>query len=408
MGPFEPAPRLAVAVSGGPDSLALALLAQAWVVARGGALLGVIINHGLRAAAASEAAEAQACLARIGMPARIVRLTDLARGPGLAARARLARYAALEAVCGEAGIVHLLLGHHAGDQAETMILRALGGSGPAGLAGMAALAETSRLRWLRPLLDVPPARLRATLRAAGLGWAEDPSNADPTATRARLRALRADRAGTGPATRALCVSAAAAGAARAAAEASGATLLAAHATFRPEGFALLDPAPLPAAALGALIQAVAGSDHPPRSRSLAALAAAPRPATLGGVRFLPAGRLAPGRLLLVREEARLAPPVAAAPGAVWDGRFRVVRMPPQHAGPYPLTIGALGPAAAWRARSGLPAAVLRTLPALFGDGSLLAVPHLGYHRPGSEGFLALFAPARPAFGAPFRPVALPR
>ena len=262
------------------------------------------------------------------MPARILRLTGLARGPGLAERARAARHAALAAACQEAGIVHLLLGHHAADQAETVILRALAGSGATGLAGIAALAETSRLRWLRPLLDLPPARLRATLVAAGLGWAEDPSNADPAATRARLRSLRADRAGAGPATRALVAAAASAGGVRAAAETENAALLAARAVLRPEGFALLDPAPLPPEALGALIRTIAGTTHPPRGRALAALAAAPRPATLGGVRLLPAGRLAPGRLLLVREAAQLAPPVPAEPGAVWDGRFRLAAMPP--------------------------------------------------------------------------------
>ncbi|MDE2582833.1 MAG: tRNA lysidine(34) synthetase TilS, partial [Rhodospirillales bacterium] len=208
LGPFEPSPHVAVAVSGGADSLALALLAHAWVGARGGRLLGLIVDHGVRAAAAAEAAEAAARLAGIGVPARILRLHGLARGPGLAERARAARYAALDAACAAAGIVHLLLGHHAGDQAETVILRALSGSGPAGLAGIAALTEAAGPRRLRPLLDIPPARLRATLTAAGLGWTEDPSNADQAATRGRLRQLRADRAGSGPATRALVAAAA--------------------------------------------------------------------------------------------------------------------------------------------------------------------------------------------------------
>ena len=70
-------------------------------------------------------------------------------------------------------------------------------------------------------------------------------------------------------------------------------------------------------------------------------------------------------------------------------------------------LGAAG-AAALRRRSVLPAAVLRTLPALYRDGTLLAVPHLGYHLPGSEGFLVLFAPTRPASGAPFVPAVLRR
>lgn len=401
LGPFEPAPALAVAVSGGADSLALAVLAQGWVAARGGSLLGLIVDHGLRPDSAAEAAGAAARLAGRGIQARVLLVAGLGRGPGLAERARAARYAALEAACATADIAHLLLGHHAADQAETVILRALSGSGSAGLAGMAALAETARLRLLRPLLAIPSARLRATLTAAGLGWAEDPSNVDPAATRARLRALRADRAGAGPATRALVAAAAAAGTTRAEAEAARAALLAARAVLRPEGFALLDPAPLPPEALGALIRAVAGRAHPPSGRALAALAAAPRPATLGGAQLLAAGRLAPGRLLLVREAARMASPVLAELGAVWDGRFRLTHMPSAAAG---ISLGALGAAAAGlRRRSALPAAVLRTLPALRRDGMLLAVPHLGYHLAGSEGVRVLFAPGRPVSGAPFVP-----
>jgi tRNA(Ile)-lysidine synthase len=417
LGPFEPAPALAVAVSGGADSLALALLARGWVAGRGGSLLGLIVDHRLRPEAAAEAAEAAARLGGLGVPARILRLAGLSPGPGLAERARAARYAALEDGCAAAGIVHLLLGHHAADQAETLILRALSGSGAAGRAGMAALSETPGLRLLRPLLDLPPARLRVTVTAAGLGWAEDPSNGDPAATRARLRALRGDRAGAGPATRALVAAAAAAGAARAEDEAGLATLLAARASLHPEGFALLDPAPLPPGALGALIRAVAGREHAPSGRALAALAAAPRPATLGGAQLLPAGRLAPGRLLLVREAARMAPPVPARPGAVWDGRFRLARLPQAAVGVGTsarpgVSLGALGAEAArLRHRSPLPAAVLQSLPALWCDGVLLAVPHLGYRRAGSEGApagtegaLVVFAPSRPVSAAPFLPV----
>ena len=82
------------------------------------------------------------------------------------------RHAALEQACADAGILHLLFGHHAGDQAETVAMRLLDRSGPAGLAGMAALAETASVRRLRPLLAIPPGRLRASLRAAGVEWVE--------------------------------------------------------------------------------------------------------------------------------------------------------------------------------------------------------------------------------------------
>lgn len=382
--------------------MALALLAAAWARARGGDLLALVVDHGLRAESGAEAALTVERLAARGIAARTLRLLGLARGAGLAARARRARYAALAAACAEAGRVHLLLGHHAGDQAETRLMRETGGSGAAGLAAMPALAETAALRLLRPLLTVPPERLRATLRAAGVAWVEDPSNADPATLRARLRAALADPRGAGPAGRnALCAAAAAAGRARARAEREAAAVLARHATLSPLGYALLAPGKLPAPALGALLRMLGGADWAPAPAGVARLAAAPGPATLGGVRLLAAGRLRPGGWLLVREASAIGPPVPAVPGAIWDGRFRLLaaRLP---AG---LAVGAVGDAAAGlRRHADLPAVILRTLPALWRAGTLAAVPALSY--PDSSWATACrfaLVPRLPAAAAPFVP-----
>lgn len=191
LGPFERPPRLAVAVSGGPDSLALALLADRWARTRGGSVRAFHVDHGLRPESAAEAARVAGWLAARGIPCRILTW----RGPRPPSRlqetARAARWALLEAACAEAGILHLLAAHHADDQRETVAMRAARRSGPDGLAGMAAIRETARVRILRPLLDVPKARLRATLEAMGQPWIEDPSNVDPRFERARLR--RAER-----------------------------------------------------------------------------------------------------------------------------------------------------------------------------------------------------------------------
>ncbi len=191
LGPFEPRPRIAAAVSGGADSMALALLADGWAKARGGALLALSVDHGLRAESADEAAATVARLGARGIATRLLRLEGLAHGNAMAERARDARFAVLTRACASVGILHLLLGHHAGDQAETVLMRALGGSGPAGMAGMLPLVETASIRILRPLLGISPARLRATVVTAGLAWVEDPSNADRRALRPRLRMLRA-------------------------------------------------------------------------------------------------------------------------------------------------------------------------------------------------------------------------
>jgi tRNA(Ile)-lysidine synthase len=399
LGPFGAAPRLAVAVSGGPDSMALALLAAEWARSRGGEVLALVADHGLRPESAGEAALTLRRLAARGIAGRLLRLTGLPRGPALAERARHARHAALAEACRAAGIVHLLFGHHAADQAETLLMRRLQGSGAAGLAGMAAMRETDCLRLLRPLLTLPTGRLRATLWAAGVEWIEDPSNRDCTTLRARLRAGLVDPGGGGAAIRALATEAAARGCARAEAERVIAAVLAERASLRPEGFAVLAPGPIPPDALAALLQAISGAPYRPSLRQVVPLAAEPRPATLGGVRLMPAGRMGAG-LLLVREEAALGPAVAARPGARWDGRFRFAgpAAPPPEA-----MLGAFGPVALGLGkRSALPAAVMRTLPALRVRGELLAVPHLDYPDAATcRALRVVFTPCVPAAGAPW-------
>ena len=412
LGPFGPAPRLAAAVSGGADSMALAVLADAWAKARAGSVLALIVDHQLRPESSCEATEAAARLTARGLTARVLTLTGLAHGTRLAERARAARYASLTEACRAEGILHLLLGHHAADQAETVIMRALAGSGTAGLAGMAPVVETTFLRLLRPLLSVPPIRLRETLGSLGIGWAEDPSNTDTRALRPRLRALRSDRDGTGAATTALVAAAAASGRERARQEAAAGSALAVAVTLRHEGFALLSLPPsdrhggpcaghLPPEAVAALIQTIAGNDFPPNPAAVATLAAAPRPATLAGVRLLAAGRLGPG-LLIVREKAAMQVEVPAVPGAVWDRRFRLAKQ----ATPLPgCMLGPLGAdASRLRRWSDLPAAVLCTVPALRRAGTLVAVPHLGYPTPEACAAVpVLFSPPRPACGPPSWP-----
>jgi tRNA(Ile)-lysidine synthase len=187
-GPFEARPVLAVAVSGGRDSLCLAVLAHAWAAARGGAVVGLIVDHGLRASSAEEAEVAHRLLAGHGIDAEILRWPGDKPRHGIQEEARAARYDLLLEACRRRGILHLLVAHHAGDQAETVAMRAARRSGPDGLAGMAALAEQRNARVLRPLLTVPRDRLTATLVACGIVWFDDPSNTDPRFERARLRA----------------------------------------------------------------------------------------------------------------------------------------------------------------------------------------------------------------------------
>lgn len=370
LGPFGAAPRLVAGVSGGPHSLALALLASAWARARGGTLLAVICDHGLRPESGAEALEAAAALTARGIATRTIRL-GLAPGPGAQARARMARLEALLAACAEAGAPWLLLGHHRADQAETLLLRALAGSGEAGLAAMQPARVTPPALVLRPLLGFPPARLEACLAAAGLSPARDPSNRDPRFERVRLRAALADPDGAGPGVAALAHAAVRFGARRAAREAEVAARLAAAAMLRPEGFARLDLAALgrdavAVAALGALIRAVGGRSFAPARAGLEALLERGE-GTLGGAELRRGG-------LLLREGAAIGPPVPARQGAFWDGRFRLAGE-----GQEGCVIDRLGPDAARLPRPAwMPARVAQTLPAVRCNTTLVAVPALAY------------------------------
>jgi tRNA(Ile)-lysidine synthase len=186
--PFETSPVLAVAVSGGRDSLALALLSHGWAAERDGRVVGLIVDHGLRAESPAEAAATRDVLARHGIEGAILTWSGAKPRAGLQEAARMARYRLLRDECRRRDILHLLLAHHADDQAETVAMRLARRSGPDGLAGMAALVDQPELRLLRPLLGVSRARLTATLLARGVQWLDDPSNVDPRFERARLRA----------------------------------------------------------------------------------------------------------------------------------------------------------------------------------------------------------------------------
>ena len=235
--PFEPVPHLAVGVSGGADSLALALLAQDWARTRGGKITALTVDHGLRPDSAAEAAQVGAWLRGHAIAHAILPWSGPKPTSGIQARARAARRGLLVEWCRRTGVLHLLLAHQRDDQAETVLLRRQHDSGPDGLAAMAAIVELPDLRILRPLLGLPHVALTAFLTARGQVWAEDPSNRNPAFTRIQVRqTLDETRAA------ALAESAAQAGRARAAHEREVARHLAACVTIHPQGWASVDGA----------------------------------------------------------------------------------------------------------------------------------------------------------------------
>ncbi|MGX1319885.1 tRNA(Ile)-lysidine synthase [Bradyrhizobium sp. USDA 377] len=188
---LKAAPALVLAVSGGPDSVALMWLAARWQrsLSRGPRLTVVTVDHGLRPEAAREAREVKRLAAELGLPHRTLRWRGAKPKAGLPAAARQARYRLLAQAAREAGASHVLTAHTRDDQAETLLMRLVRGSGLAGLSAMARLSARDGIVLARPLLDVPKSQLIATLKRARIGFADDPTNRDTAFTRPRLRAL---------------------------------------------------------------------------------------------------------------------------------------------------------------------------------------------------------------------------
>jgi tRNA(Ile)-lysidine synthase len=176
---------LLLALSGGPDSSALlhALAAEPQARARG--LRALHVDHSLHPDSADWARHAQASCAIAGVELQVVPVEVRARGAGLEAAAREARYAALRDAQGDGELV--LTAHHADDQAETLLWRLLRGAGPQGLAAMRPLRRFGRGWLARPWLALPRAAIRAYLDGHAVASIDDPANVDPRHDRAFLR-----------------------------------------------------------------------------------------------------------------------------------------------------------------------------------------------------------------------------
>lgn len=190
------APVIILAVSGGPDSTALMWLAARWRAKRkrGPKLIAVTVDHGLRAESAREARAVKRLARKLEIEHRTLRWTGKKPKTGIQQAAREMRYRLLGEAARKEGARHILTAHTLDDQAETVLFRLARGSGMAGLRGMARLSPLPASgerepAILRPLLTIAKSRLLATLAAAKIPFADDPSNRDPRFTRPRLRDL---------------------------------------------------------------------------------------------------------------------------------------------------------------------------------------------------------------------------
>ncbi len=312
LAPLADAPAMALAVSGGADSLALLHLAARWRAGRtaGPALMVLTVDHRLRPESAAEAAVVMAVGDQLGLPARTLPWEGPHPESGIEEAARDARYALLEAAAVAAGASHLLTAHHQDDQAETFLMRLARGSGVDGLGAMRAMRPLGSLTLFRPFLGIPKSRLVATCRAAGLLPADDPGNRDPRFARARLRRLAPILAGEGLDAPALARAAGRIARAAEALEIYAQRLVAAAARFAPDGAVRIavarlaaEPREIRLRALALLLAAVGGGA--PRAERLEALEAAiasgrPLRRTLGGAVVT----LASGEVTLRKEPPR--------------------------------------------------------------------------------------------------------
>lgn len=379
-GPQRP-DRVAVAVSGGGDSMALlVLMAEAGRPPGGWQVQAVTVDHALRPEAAEEAALVARVCAGLGVAHHVLRWDHAGVVPGnLMAAARAARLRLIADWARGQGLAHVALAHTAQDQAETLLMELGRAAGLDGLAGMRPLWRQEGLLWARPLLAVPREALREVLRARGLSWAEDPTNGDDRFLRARARKALARLAPLGLTVPALARSAAHLAAARGAldrlaAAAAGQVAEARAGALRldPAAFAALEPE-IARRVLRLALDWLAPAPHAPRAAALARLQAAVaggRAATLAGCRLLPRR----DGLWLLREARDLGPEVAA--GALWDGRWQLSG--PAEPGD---RIGALGADLATLPPRGLldvPRPVLRISPAVRRGGRLIAAPVAGF------------------------------
>lgn len=376
---------IALAVSGGADSLALMLLARRWQAAGSPRprIIVLTVDHQLRPSSADEARMVAARADECGFAHRILAWTDPKPANGIEEAAREARYRLLRSAAIEEGATDVLTAHHRDDQAETVLMRLGGGSGLAGLRGMRPVrALDGEIVLRRPLLAVPKARLRSLVDEAGWQAAEDETNADEAFLRPRLRALLPSLHAVGLTPGRIARSAERLARADDALEHYTDLLLTSAVTTNALAVATLDrsayrtaPVEVRHRALARLLAAIGdGGWPPPRGDRLetldAALVSEGRfKRTLGGTEISADG----DHVAIYRECGRLPlPAFAVAKGAsgVWDRRFAFrVEKGPRHG----LVIGPLGSdRIEGEAFEKVPRSVVAALPVLRVGGAIVA------------------------------------
>lgn len=378
LAPLGAAP-LGLAVSGGGDSMAMLHLAAGYAREAGMPLRAVTVDHGLRAEAAQEAAFVAETCAQLSVPHDTLRWDGAEATGNLPDQARRARYRLIADWARQHGIATVALAHTEDDQAETVLMRLARGAGVDGLSGMQPRRDDGGVVWLRPLLEVSRAELRAYLTRQGQGWCEDPSNQDRRFDRIKARDALQQLAPLGITALTLATVAANMSSARAALEVQ--TLQAAREICTVDrGDVVIDRAglaQLPSEISRRLVQHaliwISSADYGPRAPALEAFIAAllaSETATLHGCLARPEG----ANLRLLREVKAVAG-TRSAPDELWDGRWRITGAP-KGAEMRALTQAGLRQCPDWR-ETGLPRQSLLASPSVWNGEYLVAAPLAG-------------------------------
>ena len=391
----RPLRRLGVAVSGGGDSMALMLLLQGWAEAHGVLLFVASVDHGLREAAAEEAAMVGDAAHALGLRHDILRWQDWDGRGNVQAEARAARYDLLAQWAGRHELDGVALGHTADDLAETFLMRLARGSGVDGLAAMQARSLREGVVWLRPLLSIAREELRDFLRDRAVGWVDDPSNDDPRYDRVKTRKALAGLSDLGLTRDRLTATAGMMRDARVALNwaagqlADGAAQQIGGDVVIDLGVCALAPRETRLRLISGALRWVASAAYRPRLSQLEdALAAVKRgePRQLHGCHLLPEA----GGMRICREAQAVAGDICGV-GGLWDRRWQVIG--PDIEGAQTRALGAgLGDCAHWR-DSEFPRISLEASPAIWWGERLISAPLAQF----SAGYTAHLAPERENF-----------
>ena len=381
---------VAVACSGGADSMSLTLIIAGWAKANNRAIIALTVDHGLRKESQEEARQVGKWLKKRGIAHAILSWKGKKPVRNIQEAARKTRYRLLADYCKTHHIPYLLVAHHLEDQAETFLLRLARGSGVDGLSAMSALTSLYGIQIVRPLLDIPKTELLAYLKACKQPYISDPSNENTAYDRVKMRSLLPMLAKAGLTPERIALAAKNMARARKHLESETSDFLDRACDFFPEGYALLHALPeseeIALRALAKLLMAISGSETKPRLEELERLYNAIKnpafkAATLGGAVF----SLHKKSVLIYREQQNIAAPIAIRAGKEigWDNRFMITHA---NAASTTFFVGALTQegwlsiARKHKLCNPFPVKkILYTLPAIRDTkGTIVAVPHMGF------------------------------